>query len=65
MSYRLQHSSSETEELAAEILCTIETWICEKDKSTAFIEFPSVELAAAALAELCWTEAEKCTAAES
>jgi hypothetical protein len=64
MSFRIQHASPETEELASEILNTIESWICEQNKSTTFLEFSAVQLAAAALADLCWINAENCTAAD-
>lgn len=65
MSFYIRYSCPETEELAGEILGLIETWICDKGKSTAFIEFSSVQLKASALAELCWTDAENLTAAEA
>lgn len=57
MSFRTSHSCPETAELTSQILRTIESWTCEQNKDTQFLEFGSVLLAAEHLAELCWADA--------
>ena len=63
MSFRTIHSRPETAELTRHILRAIESWADEKDLSTTFIEFSTVQLAAEKLAEAAWVDAVNCTKA--